>query len=152
MKYILMLFLLILFTSCHSTAKYRSIKNSRKAQSSKNYKYSGNLSSAINPWLGTPYKYGGMSKRGVDCSGFVSIVYMDVYNLQLPRTSRDQYISGKKIRINQIHKGDLVFFRGVRGSGIDHVGIYLEDGKFVHASVSNGVIISNLCYLSRFLI
>jgi cell wall-associated NlpC family hydrolase len=153
MKWILILFLTLLLSACYSTAKYKAIKKSR---SSNNHSYSRNntqLQDYIKKWIGVPYKYGGMNKRGVDCSGFTSIVYEELYNLKLPRTALDQYNSGKKIRINQLNEGDLVFFRGVRGAGIDHVGIYLEDGNFVHASTSIGVTISDLSeeyYESRF--
>lgn len=144
MKYLLFLILIFSFISCQSTAKYRSIKNSRKINYQKKVSYSKDLNYYLDEWLGVPYKYGGMSKRGVDCSGLTTIIFKDVYSIELPRTARDQYIKGRKIGLNQIREGDLVFFRGVRGSGIDHVGIYLSEGEFVHASISGGVIISNL--------
>jgi len=153
MKYIIILFLIILLASCQSTAKYRAIKKSREAGFSQNRSGSGDLEAVINSWVGVPYKYGGMSKRGVDCSGFTSVIYQDLYGIKLPRSAREQYINGTKIRSSQIRSGDLVFFRGVIGTGIDHVGIYLEYGDFIHASTTNGVVISNLdeeYYESRF--
>ena len=107
----------------------------------------------VDEWLGVPYKFGGMSKSGIDCSGLTSTIFTNVYSIDLPRTARDQYINGRKIRLNQARTGDLVFFRGVRGSGIDHVGIFLSDKRFVHASISDGVIISDLSedyYSDRF--
>jgi lipoprotein Spr len=153
MKWIYLVILIFSFSACHSTAKYKAIKKSRQ-----NYKrtYSYNnteLKIFIKSWLGVPYKYGGLSKKGIDCSGFTSIVYNKVYDYKLPRIALDQYKSGRKIRFGQLSEGDLVFFRGVIGAGIDHVGIFLEDGKFVHASTSIGVTISDLSeeyYKSRF--
>ncbi len=154
MKYIVLLSLIFQFTSCTSTARYKAIKDSRQNQNhsqnrnqSQKKSYSRNntqLQNYIQNWIGVPYKYGGMSKNGIDCSGFTTTVYNGVYNLNLPRTALDQYKSGRKVRTVQLTEGDLVFFRGVRGSGIDHVGVYLEDGKFVHASTSIGVTISDL--------
>ena len=96
-------------------------------------------------WLGTPYLYGGMSRQqGVDCSGLSSRVFQDLYGIDLPRTAEEQYRSGMKIRDGFRKQGDLVFFRNVRGHGIDHVGVYLGDNRFIHASQSSGVIISEM--------
>ena len=154
MKCVLFIILTFALYSCQSTAKYRAIKDSRQNQShsqkqntSKKLPYSRNntqLQNYVQNWIGVPYKYGGMSKNGIDCSGFTFSVYKEIYDFELPRTAMDQYKSGSKLRSGQIAEGDLVFFRGVRGAGIDHVGIYLEDGKFVHASTSIGVTISDL--------
>ena len=163
LKLIFILSFLFLFTACTSTARYKAIKNSRQNQSqsqdqnhSQKQSYSRNntlLQNYIQNWIGVPYKYGGMSKRGIDCSGFTFTVFNEVYDYNLPRTALDQYKSGRKVRTAQLTEGDLVFFRGVRGAGIDHVGVYLEDGKFVHASTSIGVTISDLSedyYKTRF--
>jgi cell wall-associated NlpC family hydrolase len=163
MKWILAIALIFLFSACTSTARYKAIKNSRqnpnKSQKRNHFKkqiYSRNnaeLQNYIHNWIGVPYKYGGMSKKGIDCSGFTSTVFKDIYDYKLPRTALDQYKSGQKVRTGQFTEGDLVFFRGVRGAGIDHVGVYLEDGKFVHASTSIGVTISDLSeeyYKTRF--
>jgi len=153
MKFTVTFIIILFLVSCQSAIKYKSIKNSRKSGYSKNVYKSNDLESSINSWLGVPYKYGGMSKNGVDCSGFVSIIFKNVYEYNLPRTAREQYLKGQKIRMNNISAGDLVFFRGVRGRGIDHVGIFLDSGRFVHASLTNGVIISRLSedyYSKRF--
>ena len=153
MKWIFLIIFVFFLHACHSTARYKAIKNSR--QSSTQY-YSRNnteLKGFIKDWLGVPYKYGGMTKRGIDCSGFSFTVYKELYTYNLPRTALDQYKSGRKIRTGQLTEGDLVFFRGVREAGIDHVGVYLEEGKFVHASTSIGVTVSNLSeeyYKTRF--
>jgi len=102
-----------------------------------------NLYRFIDDWLGTPYAYGGETKSGIDCSGFASTLMSQVYGKTLPRSSDEQAAMVKRKYEQQLVEGDLVFFSfGHRG--IDHVGIYLQNGKFVHASTSKGVIISNL--------
>lgn len=101
------------------------------------------LKKEIEQWLGVPYKYGGTSKQGVDCSGFCGNVFKNVYNLTLGRSAQDIYDQSKPINRNTIKEGDLVFFK-INSSRVSHVGIYLSQNKFVHASTSRGVIISNL--------
>lgn len=115
-------------------------------------KRSQNLYSFIDNWYGTPYRFGGTTRRGIDCSAFMQEIFNGVYKYRLPRTSRDQFAISKKInRQEDLREGDLVFFK-IRTSSISHVGIYLADGKFAHASSSKGVIISNLGenYWSRY--
>lgn len=102
-----------------------------------------NLYYLIDEWMGTPHRMGGMDRRGVDCSGFVSLLYNKVYGVDLPRTSRDMADNIKRKYERQLKEGDLVFF-SFGGRNIDHVGIYLHNGKFVHVSTRKGVIISNL--------
>ena len=97
----------------------------------------------IDEWMGTPHRMGGMDKRGVDCSGFVTLMYDRIYGKELPRTSRDMADNVKRKYEKQLKEGDLVFF-SFGGRNIDHVGIYLHNGKFVHVSTRKGVIISNL--------
>lgn len=95
-------------------------------------------------WIETPYNYAGKSKQGIDCSGLVKKLYERVYNLQLQGGSRniyDQVIPIKKRE--DLVEGDLVFFK-IRKNQISHVGLYLQDGNFIHASTRSGVIISNL--------
>lgn len=97
-------------------------------------------------WLGVPYRSGGMSKSGVDCSGFTSSVYKKVYRKNLERNSDDQRKKDcKKVKKGKLQEGDLVFFHGGRKKKkATHVGIYLKDGKFIHASTRRGVIVSHL--------
>lgn len=86
---------------------------------------------------GVPYRYGMSSTRGSDCSGFTSLVYRS-QGVRLPRTSRDQSRIGQKVDRNGLSKGDLVFFKTNRGTRINHVGIYIGNGKFIHASSGGG--------------
>ena len=96
-------------------------------------------------WIGTKYKYGGHSREGTDCSGFVLQVYKAVYDLKLPRSSKEQYTFCKKISKNKMRVGDLVFFAtGKSKDMVSHVGIYIGNNEFIHASSSKGVVISNL--------
>ena len=97
-------------------------------------------------WLGVPYRYGGNTKAGSDCSGFVWQVYRRVYGKNLERSSDDQAKKDvHKVGKGGLKPGDLVFFRtSQKSKKIDHVGIFLKDGYFVHASTSKGVIVSSL--------
>jgi len=93
-------------------------------------------------WRGTPYRYGGHSRSGVDCSGFVQVTYREHLGHDLPRTTHEQARHGDGIATSELRAGDLVFFR--TGGGKRHVGIHLEGGRFLHASTSRGVTISTL--------
>ncbi len=95
-------------------------------------------------WYGTPYRMGGVDKTGVDCSAFVQSLMLTMYGIAVPRTSREQYSQCKRISKNKLVEGDLVFFRTQRKKGVSHVGVYLRNNKFVHASTSSGVMISDL--------
>ena len=96
----------------------------------------------IHQWWGVPYKYGGGSMNGIDCSNFVKGITQFTYGVSLPRTSRDQAAFCKTIEKSELREGDLVFFN--TSVGISHVGLYLANNKFVHASSSLGVFISSL--------
>lgn len=97
-------------------------------------------------WIGTPYRYGGITKKGVDCSGLTSAIYRKVYGKKLSRSSEEQRDRDcKKVLKRNLKEGDLVFFHnGKKKRKASHVGIYLKDGKFVHASTSVGVVVSSL--------
>lgn len=93
-------------------------------------------------WRGTPYRYGGLSKHGTDCSGFIYLTYRHKFGIKLPRTTKKLAATGMEISQRQLQSGDLVFFN--TGLSKQHVGIYLGKRKFLHASTSRGVMISNM--------
>lgn len=95
-------------------------------------------------YLDTPYKYGGNSLNGIDCSAFTQSVYRDALNVNLNRSAREQFTQGKVIDKEELKFGDLVFFNTRRRVRPGHVGIYIGDGLFAHASTKGGVIISSL--------
>ncbi|SDX87728.1 C40 family peptidase [Nitrosomonas sp. Nm33] len=92
-------------------------------------------------WQGVRYRFGGLSQDGIDCSGLVHVVYKKGLGKELPRTASQQSRLGKVISKNDLKSGDLVFFKTKRSN---HVGIYLENRKFIHASRTRGVTISRL--------
>ncbi len=100
----------------------------------------------LKSWLGTPYQYAGSSKSGTDCSGFVMEVYKAVYHQKLERNSQKMFEKNcHEIEKSALKEGDLVFFNtGNKKRRINHVGLYLKECMFVHASSSHGVIVSDL--------
>jgi hypothetical protein len=107
----------------------------------------------IRYYLGAPYVFGGEDRRGFDCSGFVMVIFRDVYGIDLPHNASQQHKMSQWIPSGQLKTGDLVFFDNNFSGRIDHVGIYLNEGYFAHASASAGVVVSNLnesYYRSRF--
>ena len=98
----------------------------------------------IDEWWGTPYVLGGSSKRGVDCSYFTLDVMNAIYNTNLKRTAAEQYTQSEKIDWSDLKEGDLIFFKTDGSRSISHVGIYMTNNKFAHASTSQGVTISDL--------
>lgn len=156
---------LMIITGCASSIRYtRDIKSKRsyikKTQPSENTsvrfdeimidkKALGNtradpLEAAVASYIGSPYKAGGMSRRGFDCSGFVCKIFKEVFNIELPRSSSQMKNCGRRITLRSASAGDLVFFRNHRIGRINHVGIYMGGGRFAHASFKHGVIYSNL--------
>lgn len=93
-------------------------------------------------YIGVPYLWGGTTPNGFDCSGYVQYVFK-AHGISLPRVSRDQYTAGYSVSRSNLKPGDLVFFN-TSGSGVSHLGIYLGDNQFIHASTSKGVTISLL--------
>lgn len=96
-----------------------------------------------NAQIGKKYKWGSEGPSSFDCSGFTSYIYKNGSGISLPRTSVSQSKVGSKIARNQLKSGDLVFFN-TSGTGISHVGMYIGDSKFIHASTSKGVRIDSL--------
>lgn len=142
------LFILIsisLLVSCSSlqdrnSAKFESNPNTSKLKDSNHIKEV--LYSHYSEWQGVRYRYGGLSRNGIDCSGFVHLTFKSKLGLHLPRTTRMQSRLGKEVGKNDLKAGDLVFFK--TGPGSKHVGIYLEKNKFLHASQKQGITISRL--------
>lgn len=107
-------------------------------------KTSTDLQSFITDWEGTPHVMGGNTQKGVDCSGLVIQCYLQVYQIEfVGRRAEDLFSESKPIKRQELREGDLVFFK-ISGRRINHVGIYLTDGDFVHTSSSRGVMVSNL--------
>lgn len=152
-------FILYFFTGC-------SYKNNENIPSTIKYEYSSNnlpfesasllntieQNNSINlndklynfykEWKGVRYKFGGNSKEGIDCSALMQKVYKENFNINIPRTTELQSKVGKEIHKNKLIIGDLIFFK--TGKNSRHVGIYIENGEFIHASRKRGVTISKL--------
>lgn len=96
----------------------------------------------IDEWYGTRYIYGGSSKKGIDCSALMQVFFASLYGMALPRTAKMQYDFSRHISRTELKEGDLLFFNTT--GGVSHVGMYLTNNKFVHASSSNGVTISDM--------
>lgn len=145
------LFLSLFLFSCN-TAKIKTEKQrTEKVEQIINYSYK---------YIGTPYRSGGTTPKGFDCSGFTQYVFNN-FDYKLPRTSSDQSNAGTKIKRKDLEKGDLVFFKG-RNQGskkVGHVGIVVSVGKgdefrFIHASTSRGIVVSSISenyYKTRYL-
>lgn len=130
--------------------KAKVIANAKNSEISKAIKYNrliDNILKEAETYLGTPYRYGGMTRNGIDCSAFVLSVFGAAAGLSLPRVAASQAQEGDRIEKEELQKGDLVFFS--HGKRISHVGIVesvTEDGeiKFIHSATSKGVMISSL--------
>ncbi|ACJ26945.1 Lipoprotein, NLP/P60 family [Shewanella piezotolerans WP3] len=145
MKFIVVLSLLLLLNAC-STAPSRDEKRqtslSNKIALDNSRAVKSQLMQLHKDWKGTPYRLGGVSKRGVDCSGFVQVGFQKKFGLTLPRTTDEQRAVGRSVSKNNLRPGDLVFFK--TGWSTRHVGIYIGNHQFLHASTSQGVMISSL--------
>ncbi len=102
-------------------------------------------------WIGTPYRLGGDTKKGIDCSGFTKMIYEKVFGTDILRTSREIYSMVNPLAKEDLRDGDLVFFK-INSRNISHVGVYLGNNRFAHASSSRGVVVSNLneAYYTRY--
>lgn len=148
-----MLILVPFFMFSQATTKKKSKKPIVPKQGINEYYSSRQLcpDSAVTPylyyqvydWLGTRYQYSGESKKGIDCSGFVSKMYKDAYCVNLLGGSRDIWTMVAPVEKTELKEGDILFFK-IRKGQISHVGIYLGNNKFAHASVHSGVILSDL--------
>lgn len=142
--YFIILFLVMVLASCGSR-KYTvrsDTKASKAADAMANLK-SRQLYKFITDWTGVKYRFGGLDKQGIDCSGFAFLLEKEIYGVTLPRISRDQANFARKKNYDSLQEGDLVFF-SFGGGNVDHVGVYLNNGFFVHASTNRGVIVDDL--------
>ncbi len=132
-------------TKSTSVAKVRNASKKKEAQrvAAKNTppKYTS-LEALANTWIGTRYKMGGTTKKGIDCSGYVMVIYKELYNIDVPHNAATIFKDprGKNVSRGDLREGDLVFFGDFWG--ISHIGIYLSGDRFTHASTSKGVMIS----------
>lgn len=136
-------------SSCHTSAPRLDYKALAKASvrlgMDINKEDNHKLYLASAEWIGVPYRAGGDSKRGTDCSGMVMQLYKTVYNIRLARSTDGLLKESNKVSRRNLREGDLVFFTSrASRKRVAHVGIYLKNGKFIHASTSKGVIVSAL--------
>ncbi|EAK8774635.1 NlpC/P60 family protein [Campylobacter jejuni] len=132
MRHIFFIITIIFFISgCsfYQNLNYRPSYNTNKE---------ARLKVIANEWKKTPYVLGGTSKKGADCSGFTQSALAQL-NIRIPRTTKTQLGSGRKVSKSKLQTGDLVFFKTGRGSNGMHVGIYMSKGKFIHLSTKDGV-------------
>lgn len=142
-KGILFILMLIVLSSCGSRKPTVSPNSASKIAYAMSHLKSKQLYRFINDWTGVRYRLGGLDKGGIDCSGFAFLLQKDIYGVSLPRRSRDQATTIKEKSISQLKEGDLIFF-SFGGGAVDHVGIYLNDTYFVHASTTRGVVVDDL--------
>lgn len=150
----LLSFVFILLTACGSKKQQVALPSDFKGPKELSRLYGVKITPDDNiflynegaKWLGVRHRLGGNTKKGVDCSGFVAIIYREIYSKQLARSSANMLkYNCKKVSRGKLREGDLVFFRtGGKKKVPSHVGIYLKNGKFIHTSTSNGVRVSSL--------
>ncbi|ABZ74628.1 NLP/P60 protein [Shewanella halifaxensis HAW-EB4] len=141
MRFLAVLFFAALLSACSSAPS--QLNSADKTPSLSNTPETKNqLIQMHREWKGVPYRLGGMGKGGIDCSGFVLLTLQSRFGVQLPRTTAQQKEMGKSVSKSQLRAGDLVFFK--TGWSTRHVGIYIGDSQFLHASTSQGVMISSL--------
>ena len=143
MTYIkLKIFLLLLFTIPLLSIGSNSFIDSTNCKGYQFFKTRGvtfdstsnmSLYNEVYGWLGVPYRYGGRSKAGTDCSGFASQIYKLVYNIEVSGSAGDIFNNLKAVEKTDLKEGDLVFFK-IKRNNISHVGIYLSNNKFIHAT------------------
>lgn len=136
--YSLMVLAALILSGCSSHAPLPSgnLSDARMVKKQLNYQ--------LSEWHGTPYRYGGLGRGGIDCSGFVFRTFRDRFGVILPRSTAEQTEIGTRVSRKELLPGDLVFFKTGAGENGLHVGIYDSGDEFIHASTSRGVIRSSL--------
>ena len=167
-KYLVIIACIMLLASCSNKTRhaYKSSSGSSRSNSSQRTtpknttpekaasgvyvyeqadRYTNNkrLSQFVNDWLSTPHLMGGKSKAGVDCSGFTSVLYATVFHKTIKGSSAEMADMVQKIEPEDLQEGDLVFFK-IGSSRVSHVGVYLSQSRFAHATLKRGVMISSL--------
>ncbi|NIM20171.1 MAG: NlpC/P60 family protein [Candidatus Latescibacteria bacterium] len=128
-KILLTILAALLIGACSSAPKYRTIP----ADTSPRPSDRDMIVEIAKSYVGTPYRSGGTTRQGVDCSGLIVAVYRD-FDILLPRASFRQARVGKRIERSDLEPGDLIFFKTKRGASITHVGIYIGRNQFIHTS------------------
>lgn len=161
--YPVLLLTALLFTSCHvhkklpsstthpptsgepATSSVASLqaKYSALLNVSKNDIQTIPLYALIDEWYGTAYKYGGCNKSGIDCSNFAAIIYQEIYKKTIKGSSASIYNQCIPVNKSELKEGDLLFFK-INKQTISHIGVYLQNNKFVHATTQKGVMINDL--------
>jgi probable lipoprotein NlpC len=139
--------LLIILSGCasrHHGAEHQRLVTARRhaIDLSDSERVKKLLYQQTNEWQGVRYQIGGLSKKGIDCSGFVYVTFISKFGIEIPRSTELQAVAGYGVPFKKLMAGDLVFFR--TGLKSRHVGIYIENNVFIHASKSSGVMLSRL--------
>ena len=138
----LLILVVLLFSGCAHQTSVDTFQERSAVDLSNTPLVKKTLYLQLRQWEGTEYKYGGLDRNGVDCSGFVYLTYRNRFGIQLPRSTDEQIQIGLDVTGKHLQPGDLVFFSS--GFYDRHVGIYLDNRKFIHVSKSRGVMLSSL--------
>ena len=138
---IVFLFLLFLSAGCAPKVVIQTPAPTLPAQVAPPSTVSTLLLAQFQAWKGVPHRIGGSDRQGVDCSGLMQAVFREAFRMDLPRTSREQSRLGQKVDAREMRPGDLVYFIDKGG---DHIGVVVENGKFLHSSATLGVTLSEL--------
>lgn len=134
--------LLLLFTVCTAFAQEPNSTLPDLADSVQIGGEDPTLDSLVIPWLGTKHRTGKQSKKGIDCSGFVQVIIRDYLGYTTVRSSKGNFKQGQPVERNQLLPGDVIFFR--KRGRIYHSGVWIGNGRFAHASTSQGVVVTPL--------
>ena len=153
MKFRIIILLLVVLVSCRAPKETSHLKTESSGTEISKYArtlgiplpagINQNYIAAISEWVGVPYKYGGNSRSGTDCSGLVQSVYMKVFNKVVDHNSLALFNKAKSIGRGKVVEGDLLFFK-INGNKISHVGMHVTESYFIHASTKKGVVISSI--------